>query len=436
MISISHENKTYVNADYILVNAPIYSKGVRSTRSLIKKKNIENVNYIFAREKNNEWILTDGKSAKLDMIFINETIIDTIPELNNNNDKITDDKGIEKAPKLIRLNDNEKFQDDQGNFIEIETRGSRNVDSIYFKVKDVMTGFKIDNLQTTIIDKRSTGYKENEHYKYFIIKKKGETQNKTSKIKTELYLTYEGMLRVLFASHSPNVKPFIKWATEKLFTLQMGTVEQKENLVGSVLGVNAKVIKEVFNTDRNSLPCVYLFTLNTVKELRTSMNISSEYADDSIVAKFGFTRDLSRRTGEHITKYNKIQNVDLKLKHYAYVDPQYMSNAETDIKDIMMAFKINLNFDNEDELVIIPKELIKIVERHYELIGKNYMGHISELITRIKELEDKYEKELLKHELELEKVNHNLELQKEKYENQLLKKDLENIKLQIQLNKY
>jgi len=92
------------------------------------------------------------------------------------------------------------------------------------------------------------------------------------------------MFRVLFAYHSPNVKPFIKW----------GTITQKEELVGSILGINAKVIKEVFNADRNILPCVYLFTLNSVKELRSSMNINNNFLDNSIVAKFGFNKDLSR----------------------------------------------------------------------------------------------------------------------------------------------
>ena len=143
----------------------------------------------------------------------------------------------------------------------------------------------------------------NAHYKYFISNKInvfGENNNNKSNhkttIKKELYLTYQGMLRVLFVSESNKTTKFIKWATEKLFILQLGTTDQKEELVGSVLGVNAKVIKEVFNIDRNTLPCVYLFTLNTVKELRTSMNISNDYNDDSIVAKFGFTKDLSRRT--------------------------------------------------------------------------------------------------------------------------------------------
>jgi hypothetical protein len=205
--------------------------------------------------------------------------------------------------------------------------------------------------------------------------------NKTSK---ELFLIYEGILRVLFASRSPNVKPFIKWATETLFTIQLGSTEQKQELVSNVLGVNAKAIKEVFNADRNTLPCIYLFTLNTVDKLRDTMKIDSKYSSDSIVAKYGFTKDLSRRTGEHINKYNKLQNVDLKLKYYSYVNPQYISNAETDIRDYMIGFETKLNFDKEDELVIIPKNMVKMVEKQYELIGKSYMGHIAELITKIK----------------------------------------------------
>ena len=39
------------------------------------------------------------------------------------------------------------------------------------------------------------------------------------------------------------------------------------------------------------------------------------------------------------------------------------------------------------------------------------MGHISELITRIKELEDKLEKQTLQHQIELQNEKHKIELQ-------------------------
>jgi hypothetical protein len=428
METIKYENKTYVNADYVLSNAPVYSKGCRSSRDLIKKKNIESSKYLFARLKNNEWVITDGKSPKFDKVFILKSFTKTIPELNNENVKVTDDKGIEKAPDIIYLEDNNKFKDTEGNIIEIETRGEREHDKVYFKVKDVAEGFNIEYLNDSINDKKSN-YEINIDYKYFICNKTVNSRQKTDKLtdyktstKKELFLTYQGMLRVLFVSRNNKTSHFIGWATKTLFTVQLGTTEQKRELVSSVLGVNAKVIKEVFNTDANTLPCVYLFTLNTVANLRKSMNIPDTFADDSIVCKYGFTKELARRTGEHITTYNKIENVDLKLKHYSYVDPQYMSNAESDIRTFMTALNITYKFEEYKEIVIIPKHLINLVEKQYQQIGKSYMGHIAELITRIKDLE-----------YELAMKDTKMELLTEKHKSELQAKDIEMLNYKIKL---
>ena len=421
----------YISSDVLFEKAPVYCKLSRSGRDLIRKKKI--TDYIFAKLVNNKWCVSDGKSYKCDKIFIKKSFYDTIPEVKQ--DKvIVDENNIQLAPDIIYLDDSEKFKDENGVCVEIETRGTRKVDEIYFKVKDVSIGFKMNNLLTTIISSSSI-YKEFKHYKYFNCKILQLVQNKTNKniIKKELYLTYEGILRVLFASQSFNVEPFIKWATETLFIVQMGTPEQKTKQVSDILGCSAKVVKEVFNTDRNTLPCVYFFTLGFVKDLRTSMKIDNKHLDDSVVAKYGFTKDLSRRTSEHITKYNKIGNVNLKCKYYSYIDPQYISKAETDIKDFMSIFNTKFNFDKEDELVIIPKELMKMVDRQYELIGKSYMGHISELITKIKDLNHQLEILNINHQIELSKSNHQIEMLKGMNENILLKKDLEIMKLKMQL---
>ena len=64
--------------------------------------------------------------------------------------------------------------------------------------------------------------------------------NQTSKkviVNKELFLTYEGMLRVLFVSKNGKTRRFIKWATETLFTVQMGTIEQKNKIISSIKGV-------------------------------------------------------------------------------------------------------------------------------------------------------------------------------------------------------
>ncbi len=57
--------------------------------------------------------------------------------------------------------------DNDGNIIEIQVVGERDVNKCFFKVKDIMNGFGLNNLHKTIIDKRKDGYIENTHYKYF-----------------------------------------------------------------------------------------------------------------------------------------------------------------------------------------------------------------------------------------------------------------------------
>ena len=68
----------------------------------------------------------------------------------------------------------------------------------------------------------------------------------------------------------------------------------------------------------------------------------------------------------------KIANTNLKLKYYAYIDPQYLSKAETDIKHLFESLNIKLRYDNFDELVIIPTQYTDIVKEKYNHMGKKY----------------------------------------------------------------
>ena len=100
---------------------------------------------------------------------------------------------------------------------------------------------------------------------YFICEKKNTILNKTSKnikadtiIKKELYLTYEGILRVLFVSRNNKTKHFINWATKTLFTVQLGTKKQKEDLSNKLLGVSSKYVKEMVKTHSSFISCIYI----------------------------------------------------------------------------------------------------------------------------------------------------------------------------------
>jgi hypothetical protein len=439
---ITINDKQYIMGDYLYNNAPIYSKGCRSSRDIISKKQIEAKNYIYARNKDNKWTVSDGKSFKFDKIFFIKSFVDKIPELKT--DDIADDNGISKAPSIIDLKKDEKFTDNDGNIIEIETRGERVVDKIYFKVKDVADGFEMSHLQNDLI-KTHTVYENEKDYKYFICEKKDAVLKKTSKqntTKKELFLTYAGILRVLFVSKCGRANTFIKWATEKLFIIQMGTNEQKLKLRDS-LGVLPEAVKEVCKKSTSPISCIYLFSLGTVASLRNTFNIKTEGCDNDIVVKYGRTEDLDRRTNEHNNDYGKLEHVELRLMMYSFVDSSYASDAENDIANFYTYSKYKYEIEGRNEIAIIPKDKIDIVKKEYEKIRKIYAGSLKELLNEIERLKQENELIKLQHQIELNKqqiefnkyqmennkLAHSLELQKEKYENEILKRDFEIYKL-------
>jgi hypothetical protein len=424
------DNKNYVLGDDILNMAPVFTKGCRSSRDFIKKKNIDGKSYIYARlcPKDKVWSINDGKSAKLDKVLIRHIYAKTINELglnqdqatNNNDQIVNNNSNIDIAPEIIYLNDEEKFKDDQDNVVEIETRGIRELDKIYFKVKDVMTGFDMPSLYDVIIDERKS-YKLNTDYKYFMCKYTANCGKNTGRkviASKELFLTYEGMLRVLFVSRNKKTTKFVSWATKILFAAQLGTVEQKNELVSNIKGVSYETIQELFSINARSLPCVYLTAFNNVGTLRDKLNIDQSIPDDSIVYKFGLTKSFADRKNGHKKEYKSIADlIDMKLIYYTYIDPLYLADAEKEIKTLLEDYKIS--WDNHEELVIIPNNILKFIKKIYENIGMKYSGHTEEFNRQILELNKVIE--TLKLQMDNQKIMHD--------------KDIEVLKVQMKNNK-
>lgn len=407
----------YVFSDDIIENAPVFCKGIRNGRELIKKKELDSKNYLFARLIDNKWEIKDGRSIKFDKVLIRKSYADKIEELDQTKKEI---EGIEKAPAIINLEDHEKFQDNDSNVVEIETRGDRTVNGIYFRVKDVSIVFDMKSLIKNIDDKKSW-FNINEDYKYFYCKNIRKISEKNKNKKT-LFLTYSGVLRVLFASHSQIAKRFVKWATEKLFTIQMGTKEDKQKLAKDLMGVPIEISNQFLNNSSSKISCIYLLTLGTVKSLRQSMNIDEKYPDDHVVNKFGYTDDLKSRQSQHMTTYGKIKGCELKTKYFVYVDSAELKKAEKTIKHFVKDEEWGLKYESNKELFVVSTKDMKRVIDKYDIISHKFKGNCSELIN-LRNIEDekhKCEVALLKeqHMIELLKVKH--EVEKEQYENKLL----------------
>ena len=345
-------------------------------------------------------------SNRYDKLFIttsfvnnNEQLIEEIKEIN-----IVDKNGIKLAPNIIKLQDHEKFHDDENNIVEIQTRGTRDYDNIYFFVKDVEKAFNMDNLSIVLLNEQGQ-YQENVDYIYFIRKKQTNNfshSNEKIKVNKELFLTYQGILRVLFVSRNASIKKFLRWATEKLFTLQIGTDIQKEQLIKEIKFADSRTVQTVLDTNCKSVSCIYFFTLGTINDLREAMKIPDNYKDNDVIGIYGYTKDLSQRTNQHAREFNKIKNCSLVLKLYFNVDQQYLSQAESDVRKCMNFLNVHFNYENNKEMVVLSEDNQKYIEKEFKNLSIKYSEFISDINIKIND--EKISKDNLIHQYEREKL--------------------------------
>lgn len=418
-------NKEYYNTKELLKNDPTYFYGCRNkVRNIIKKKKIKEEATHYGYKKGGVWIDSKKSYSKALLLLTCDWARNNIPSMMRNNK-------IEKAPEILELHDSEKLTDVDGNIMNIETRGEKHINKCYFLVKDVSRCFKMKNLNSTIKHK-DKGYTKDIHYKKFTVTGGTNGQRCVSR----LYLTYKGLVRFLYVSRNKNAEQFQDWANKILFTVQMGKIEDKKILSSKLLGVHADAVREVFKVSAKTMPCIYLFILGSAKNLRDEMKINDKYEDNYLVCKYGYTKDLSRRTGEHMREYGKIN-----LKYYSYIDPQYVSDAENDVRSFFNdALEVKFDYKDYEELVILKPSQLKPVQGLYNQISSSYAGHSTELIKQIEDLKREKELDYQKHEnallikdKELDKEKHKNILLTKENENALLLKDLEILKLQNKL---
>jgi hypothetical protein len=325
---------------------------------------------------------------------------------------------VENAPPILYLDDAEKFHDADGNVIEIETRGERDRKKIYFKVKDVSVGFGMPSLSKNILRHKyvdvENGYEYGLHYKAFKRVPSGET----NKQEMALYLTYKGLLRVLFVSRNRNVDKFQDWAEEKLFTIQMGTRDQKMKLGAEILNTSPRTLKAIFDKHAATFPSIYLMSLGKVRELRETFGIPADKPDDSTVYKFGFTEDLSRRVIELEAEYSKLPGVTMTIGTFHIIDTKYTSEAENEVREMCAASEVRVKKTTQgfNELIVLDDKQFANMKKMYRRIGDEFAGATLGLQKQIAELKEKikdYENEIVRLKLEIE------------YKDNLHKKDIE-----------
>lgn len=399
----------YYNSKDLMTYNPVFYYGCKSKpRTIIEKKKIPAEEYIYANQKSKEWNISNAECKKAQLL-LSASWVDThfFSKRETNVDEVKELE-IKEAPEILFLKEEEKFRDTEGNVVEIETRGERNRNKIFFRVKDVMRAFEMPNLNRNLVDTLTT-YEEKIHYQYFITPLYQVMVNDT--IKKELYLTYKGLLKVLFSSRTGNAEKFQDWAEDKLFTIQMGNKEEKIELGTAILKITSKTFKSVFSKYAKELPCIYLLKLGSVSQLRETFKIDSSVPDENCVYKYGFTKDLRRRIGEHESTYGKMPGVKIELTSFQMIDPQYTCDAENDIREECNAYEMNLKIDGHNELIVMNEKQITHLKKNYGRIGKEYEGHSAQLKEEIAKLKEEIKD--LANEIKTKELQFKLQLQEE-----------------------
>ena len=408
METINFENNFYYLADEVKLKNPVYFTGCsRTIRKIITLKNLLTNNYLYALKLKSGWKLSDDTSKRAKLLLKKDFCdYQILGKKKGDIKKIKEE--IQNAPPILELEDEEKFKDAEGNILEIEVRGERHEDKIYFYCKDISEKFKIPNLNEVIIDKRKS-YEKNIDYILF-----GRPANGFSLPIKSLFLTYQGLLRVLFVSRNKNTYHFIKWATKTLFTVQMGEQKEKDKLGSKIQNINYQDFKNVFRKHCNKLSAIYLIKIGKVKDLRNTFNIPIEIPDTNFLYKYGFTDDLNRRFREHCNNFDKYEGVNIDLEMFSFVDQKFNSQAELKIKYLQEAYQKDFQFENAKELIILDEKQEKITKDFFKMISREFAGYSEELQKIIIEL---------KQDIKTLKMSYEIEMLKLKQENELLEKE-------------
>lgn len=266
----------------------------------------------------------------------------------------------------------------------IEIRGERHVDRIWFRARDVERMLELSDITGTIYGVNSS-YEEGTHYKTFAVVNNADIQEFPAMTRkpgnqTALYLSYWGLVKMLFARRHSCAIAFQKWAIDTLFKQHVAAPPEP-----STIGVSTKTLREVLSSNVTALPVVYLFGLGSAGDLRKQLNVPDNFPDSDIIVKFGLTNDLRRRAQEHENTLGRLTSPScFGLIYHTYVDPFYLGQAEADIKSYFINAQWHLKHPKHTELASVPVHMLNtLVQSEYRRLGNTYAGKLQDLQTQL-----------------------------------------------------
>lgn len=193
---------------------------------------------------------------------------------------------------------------------------------------------------------------------------------------------------------------------------KLNKVDNRERQLNCIAGNNMRnnisgdiyksIIYDIF---RFKFPCIYLLKIGGYREYTN-------------VYKFGRTDNFIRRYKEH----NKSYNLVLSIIILQYIDNEYLSKAENDIRKYMRDISALIQDEQHNELVSLSDNQIKTLVDIYSEISQKYSVKNNSLQENINELN---------HQIEI--LNKNNEIEDLKYNKIILEKDNKILQLEHEL---
>ncbi|KAJ3179092.1 hypothetical protein HDU87_003048 [Geranomyces variabilis] len=307
------------------------------------------------------------------------------------------DEGLDNfppPPDVVTLTNSQKWADDEGHAVELETRGEMTKNGLLFRAAEVavkLLGLTPRNLRQTL-------------YKDAFLPGEDYLTVRQDDVRT-VYISFAGVVRLLYRSNKVLARRFTDWATEKLFVLKAGDDHSQAGLVSNILGVPVEIALSILQ--KCPLPCaqVYLLTLGSVGKLRKTMGIKNKNAPDNhIVVKVGATgRGAAVRISEHVGGFGKIKNIEIRFVKAIWTDPHLLSTCEKEVKQYFRSheeWKIETtgwetwrdgkkhSTAERSEIFIIPPQELDNVQKLYDAWQAKYGGGYADVLKTNEALQE------------------------------------------------
>ena len=197
----------------------------------------------------------------------------------------------------------------------------------------------------------------------------------------KMFFSYDGFMLAIYRSNSGNAHRFRNWANKVVYTAHVGTPDQRMEQAIEMLGANADMVKEVFRTCVAKVPCVYLFHIGKVVDMRHSYPDLNRYKS-GMLFKYGRTDNLSRRLGEHMGTFGTLEKNDFKLCYWSPINVNNVVTAESQLSTFFDVKKIA--FLNHAEVVLLKKgDLPPVKEKYLEIY--NDLGIVCDMVALVKQ---------------------------------------------------